>query len=644
MSATLLPNAEQQFLDANGKPLAGGSVYFYIPLTTTFKNTWQDSAQTILNTNPVILDAAGRAIIWGSGSYRQVVYDQFNNLVWDQTTEDSTGGLIGNYIDVRYVAGTDFTPGTTTTLPLPSSPGSIDNTWIFFDAAYQANDQVSSIVGTTLTFVSPIPVGVDEVNIKIGSSVAIGTPGNGSVGDAQLAWGPTLRRNFASIAALRAAPGNISSAFVESYYTGGTSYQGPYDVNTSDTTSADNGGSIIVDSLGRRWYMNSNPDWFVEQFGAKGDGSTDDTAAIQAAITALPNRGGVVRFEGKQYNITASLVAGNGNAGSTSSTKNGVKLIGQGGGFGTAPTPATQIFAAASIAGPMLKFSGEMSDVTLENIEFYGNLNASIGVEFNAVSGLLMRRCQIAQFLNTGLYILAGNAPTGNYNIINEFHQVVTTSTNNGHQGLLMDGDYTDSNDTWLTQFFTCRFDTTSATGAIAAYFKFVDSCSFHRCHMTGNNTGGVGLSGCFGAYFNAVGNNGFPSGLAFYDCSILSTFVNETTDKIRVNYFYGYGTYDNEAIPTHPNLKGITDQGIVFNGLCDPTSQSISSTAVGYVETLTFNTTTNAVLPAGGTWEYDIILANAGVVNGRGSGVQPGGSVIDTSGNTKYMSVKRVS
>lgn len=85
--ATLLPNGQQTFEDNNGNPLAGGSVYFYIPNTTTPKNTWQDSSQTTLNTNPVVLDSAGRAIIYGNGSYRQIVKDSVGNTIWDRQTD-----------------------------------------------------------------------------------------------------------------------------------------------------------------------------------------------------------------------------------------------------------------------------------------------------------------------------------------------------------------------------------------------------------------------------------------------------------------------------------------------------------------------------------------------------------------------------
>lgn len=87
MTATLLPNAKQQFLDSNGRPLAGGAVYFYIPNTSFLKSTWQDAGKTVLNTNPVVLDANGQAIIYGDGQYRQVVYDVHGNLIWDRLTD-----------------------------------------------------------------------------------------------------------------------------------------------------------------------------------------------------------------------------------------------------------------------------------------------------------------------------------------------------------------------------------------------------------------------------------------------------------------------------------------------------------------------------------------------------------------------------
>lgn len=92
-AATLLPNGEQTFVDENGKPLASGCVYFYVPGTNTPKDTWVNPGGTATNTNPVILDAAGRAIIYGVGTYRQVVKKypcgSLGEQVWDQLTADT---------------------------------------------------------------------------------------------------------------------------------------------------------------------------------------------------------------------------------------------------------------------------------------------------------------------------------------------------------------------------------------------------------------------------------------------------------------------------------------------------------------------------------------------------------------------------
>ena len=87
MSYAILPNGKQQFIDSNGNPLAGGKVYYYIPSTTTFKNTYQDDAGSSLNTNPVVLDASGQCIAYGTGSYRQQVFDVNGNLIWDQQVD-----------------------------------------------------------------------------------------------------------------------------------------------------------------------------------------------------------------------------------------------------------------------------------------------------------------------------------------------------------------------------------------------------------------------------------------------------------------------------------------------------------------------------------------------------------------------------
>jgi hypothetical protein len=85
-TASILPNGKNQFEDINGDPLVGGTVTFYEPNTLVLKDTWQDDAQSILNTNPIVLDSRGQAIIYGDGVYRQRVKDSLGNLIWDEET------------------------------------------------------------------------------------------------------------------------------------------------------------------------------------------------------------------------------------------------------------------------------------------------------------------------------------------------------------------------------------------------------------------------------------------------------------------------------------------------------------------------------------------------------------------------------
>lgn len=110
--AALVPNAIQQFFDANGNPLSSGFVYFYVPGTTSPKTVWQDAGQTIPYANPIQLNAAGEpntaAGIWGTGNYRQIVQDQLQNLIWDAVTStpgtsSGGGGTSGDGMPIGFI-------------------------------------------------------------------------------------------------------------------------------------------------------------------------------------------------------------------------------------------------------------------------------------------------------------------------------------------------------------------------------------------------------------------------------------------------------------------------------------------------------------------------------------------------------------
>lgn len=107
-TGSLIPKGKIQFTTAIGTPLVGGKVYFYVPGTTALKNTYQDQALTILNTNPVVLDARGEAVVWGNGAYQQAVYDVFGNLVWS-VRADTPGDV--NAFPILLADTSDITHG-----------------------------------------------------------------------------------------------------------------------------------------------------------------------------------------------------------------------------------------------------------------------------------------------------------------------------------------------------------------------------------------------------------------------------------------------------------------------------------------------------------------------------------------------------
>ena len=84
-------NPKQQFTDANGVPLSGGSVTVYLAGTTTEATTYQDRSLLSANTNPVILNARGECTIWADSAYtyKYVVKDSSGVTIY---TEDNIPG------------------------------------------------------------------------------------------------------------------------------------------------------------------------------------------------------------------------------------------------------------------------------------------------------------------------------------------------------------------------------------------------------------------------------------------------------------------------------------------------------------------------------------------------------------------------
>lgn len=145
--ATILPNGKNQFIDQNGVPLVGGKVFFYVPSTSTPKNTWQDNQQSTLNTNPIILDSFGQAIIYGEGAYRQVVQDSLGNSIWDQLTYSTDYGLLPS--SGGEIAGNLLVDGTLTSTGLLTANGGITSAGTLTSNGALVSNSTATFSGTT---------------------------------------------------------------------------------------------------------------------------------------------------------------------------------------------------------------------------------------------------------------------------------------------------------------------------------------------------------------------------------------------------------------------------------------------------------------------------------------------------------------
>ena len=105
MAGTVMPAPKFVGLDNNANPVSGGKLYTYVAGTTTPQPTYSDVNLTVANANPVILDSAGRATVFLSGSsYKFVLTDADDVTIWTQDNVQAVAPFSTN-LDILGVAG-----------------------------------------------------------------------------------------------------------------------------------------------------------------------------------------------------------------------------------------------------------------------------------------------------------------------------------------------------------------------------------------------------------------------------------------------------------------------------------------------------------------------------------------------------------
>ncbi|MES2137002.1 MAG: hypothetical protein V4502_08090 [Pseudomonadota bacterium] len=189
------PTASAQYFDNAGEPCSGCKLYTYIAGSTTFQSTFTTATGGAGNTNPVVLDTAGRASVWTTPgqSYHFVFCTAAGGVstctpngvaLWDVDNVPG-GSLVGtstvtaNYVYAGPSTGAAATPGFRALLPadVPAI------------AATTCSNQVVNAISTASVGTCHTVAGADfgasvAARAHLGTGSAIAAPGMSTTVDA----------------------------------------------------------------------------------------------------------------------------------------------------------------------------------------------------------------------------------------------------------------------------------------------------------------------------------------------------------------------------------------------------------------------------------------------------------------------------
>jgi len=199
MAGKLVPTP-QQFFDNNGDPLSFGRVWTYELGTSTLAETYSDVDISIANTNPIILDIAGRCEMYADRAVSVKVRDDQGNLLsfYDQPEVPFNWGAI-----------TDK-PNSLSGYGIPSVDWSVVENTPTTLAGYNISDIDWGIISSTPTTLAGYGITDAFDPGHIGKTIIAGNDTTQDQGPSELLYSPT---DFTF----------VEGDTVDSFYTAGTS-------------------------------------------------------------------------------------------------------------------------------------------------------------------------------------------------------------------------------------------------------------------------------------------------------------------------------------------------------------------------------------------------------------------------------------
>ncbi len=257
-------------------------------------------------------------------------------------------------------------------------------------------------------------------------------------------------------------------------------------------------------------------------FGAKCDGTTDDTTAIQAAINSLPVTGGIVLFPPATCRISNTILVGDGTT-SAISTRRGIYLIGRGipnspdfwgGGSGNGP----KLKWTGSSTVPMVLIQGPLPGWGVQNLFLDCQSTATYGLEVTSASFGDSKNLTIEDCTLGGLYSTShplggyGGAITDSSSIRNVYSTVaIFVSTTASSHGLIFTGEAGASSNTDYNTVNNLIIGFRSNNGQAGIYLGIADSNIFVGVSIAAMQSSHSGIQLDYSV------NNTFPLSNIFY-------------------------------------------------------------------------------------------------------------------------------